>query len=620
MLCAAFMLGACATTTDIGARAPDAAPLAVKVIGINDFHGHLLSPGVFGANLRVPPALRPRVGGAAYLAAHVAALVADHPWHVVVGAGDLVSASPMVSALFHDEPAVEALNRIGLEFSSVGNHEFDRGLAELLRLQRGGCLAQDGRTHPTSCRGAEVGTPVPFEGAKFQWLGANVVAEASGRPVLPAYGVKIFDGIPVAFIGMTLEATAASVAPDGVAGLVFRDEADTANALVPALRAQGIEAIVLLIHQGGAQASGPADINGCDGGLAGSALAEIVARLDDAIDLVVSGHTHAAYNCSASTIDATVAVDGTMPHRTRPGGLPNAVGRPVPVTSASAYGRVVSDIDLRIDRRTRDVVAVAAINRLVVHDDAHAAAVAESPVARLVAGYEALARPLTARVVGRIPRELPNKADAAGNMPAGELVADAYLAATAPAERGGAQLAFTNPGGVRSPGFTWRASGAEREGEVTFGEAFTVQPFRNSLVTMSLSAAQLRDMLEQQFAGCRGQDRSRILVPSRGVRYGWKADAACGERIRDLWIAGPSGAPAEQVVDPSGRLLDPARSFRVTVNSFLAAGGNNFRVLAAGTDRLVGRTDIDALIDHFGREPAGAAPSAATAPRIRRLD
>ncbi len=647
VLCAALS-GACTTPTAPGAPASDhASPatatatatatagesaLTVKLVAINDFHGHLQSPGVFAENLLVPRAQRPRVGGAVHLAARVAEIAASNPHHVVVGAGDLVSASPMISALFHDEPAVEALNRIGLEFSAVGNHEFDRGLAELLRLQRGGCLVRDGRPHPTSCRGAEVGTPAPFEGARFQWLAANVVAEASGEPVLPAYGVKTFDGVPVAFIGMTLEATAASVAPDGVAGLVFRDEADTVNALVPVLRAQGMEAIVVLLHQGGAQTAGPTDINGCDGGLAGSALAGIVARLDDAVDLVLSGHTHAAYNCSASTIE--VARDdgatGAATRQSRPGGLPNAAGRLLPVASASAYGRVVSDIDLRIDRKTRDVVAVAITNRLVNHGDTNSTKLAGSPVARLVAGYEALARPIAARVVGTIPAELPNKADAAGNMPAGELVADAYLTATGPADRGGAELAFTNPGGIRSPGFTWRASGAERDGEVTYGEAFTVQPFGNTLWTISLGAAQLRDALEQQFAGCHGQDRSRILLPSRGVSYAWKADAACGQRIRDLRIAGADGAPDLRIIDDAGALLvDPSRSFRVTVNSFLAAGGNNFSVFAAGIDRYMGGTDLDALVEHLGRlghdtatASAGArgGPASPGVPRIRRLD
>ena len=237
------------------------------------------------------------VGGAEYIAAHVNKLKAQNPNHVVVGAGDMIGATPLISSLFHDEPSVETLNRIGLEFNAVGNHEFDRGSATLLRLQRGGCKMDGGKIDVNSCQGAKVGTPVPFEGARFQWLSANVVVTATGQTLLPAYGVKRFQGVPVAFIGMTLKDTPGIVAPTGVAGLEFRDEAATVNALVPKLRAEGIEAIVVLVHEGGVQSGPQQDINACEGNLAGSPIARIVSQLDDAVDVVISGHTHAAYNC-----------------------------------------------------------------------------------------------------------------------------------------------------------------------------------------------------------------------------------------------------------------------------------------------------------------------------------
>lgn len=601
--------------------------ITVKLIAFNDYHGNLQSPGSFGANTAVPFAQRPPVGGADALAAWVARLKRENPLHAVVGAGDSIGASPLVSALFNDEPAVETLNRIGLEFNAVGNHEFDKGADELLRLQNGGCRKVDGVKDPNSCRGAEVGTPVPFEGAKFRWLAANVVSNTTGKPLLAPYGVKHFQGAKVAFIGMTLKGTPSIVTPSGVAGLSFRDEADTVNALVPQLRRQGIEAIVVLVHQGGFQAAGLSDINGCDGNLQGTDLANIVSRLDDAVDVVVSGHTHAAYNCSAGTVDVRSA-GGTVTRTPRPTGLANARGRLVPVTSSSAFGRVLTDIDLTIDRRSKDVTAVKAVNRLVDRSDAEiqVAMQADPRVTHLVNAYGALVSPIANAVIGSITRDLPNSADAAGNMPAGELVADAQLAATAPASFGGAVIAFMNPGGVRSPGFLFAGSAAgEGAGNVTYGEAFTVQPFGNSLVTLTLTAQELKDALEQQFAGCRGQANTRLLIPAAGLKYAWSAGAACDQRVRDLRLVNAQGAVVDQIVSADGAVLNPARTYRVTVNNFLATGGDGFTTFAAGGAPLGGAQDIDALTAylanfHAPRRPAYDPDAAALLkPRIVRL-
>jgi 5'-nucleotidase len=600
LLAAMFLLSASPACAG-GKAAPKSAPerhVTIKVIGFNDYHGNLQSPGTFGENVYVPTANRPAVGGADALASHVKRLKAKNPNHVVVGGGDFIGASPLISALFNDEPAVETLNRIGLEINAVGNHEFDRGSLELLRLQHGGCKIVDGVQDPNSCQGAEVGTPVPFEGAKFQWLAANVVDKASGKTMLPPYAVKRFErGLRVGFIGMTLEATPTIVTPAGVAGLEFRNEADTVNALVPKLRRRGIEAIVVLIHQGGFQASGASDINGCDGDLAGSEIAKVVSRLDDAVDLVISGHTHAAYNCSASTVSVSNA-SGPVVVTPRPTGLPNATGRLIPVTSSSAFGRVLTDIDLTIDRRTRDVVSVLPTNRLVTRDDPDTQAdiEADPAVKNLVAAYADLVSPIANQVIGSITTSLPNTADSAGNMPAGELIADAQLAATTLPSLGGAAIAFMNPGGVRNPGFTFASSAAgEGEGNVTYGEAFTAQPFGNSLVTMTLSAQQIKNLLEQQFAGCRGQTTQRILIPSAGVKYSWDSTQACDARVRDLRLVDAGGAVIDTIVDSAGTLPAPAKTYRVTVNSFLASGGDGFTALVGGLDPLGGAQDIDAL-------------------------
>lgn len=597
---AAAALCACAPI----APAPGASPVHVKLIGFNDFHGNLQSPGTFspatqssssGAGL-VP------AGGADMLAGFVTRLKAQNPLNAVVGAGDIVGASPLVSALFHDEPTVEAMNRIGLEFNAVGNHEFDHGSPDLLRLQRGGCaVLPGGAADPNSCRGAQVGTPVPFEGAKFQWLSANVFSTATGRTLLPAYGLKTFDGVRIAFIGMTLRDTPTIVTPSGVAGLEFRHEADTVNALVPQLRARGVEAIVVLVHQGGSQA-GSNDINGCAGGLAGSAIADVVARLDNAVDLVVSGHTHTAYNCR----------------------LPNAAGRMIPVTQAGAFGRVVSDIDLAIDRSSGDVLSVSATNRVVDRSDP--ATTPDAAVAALVAAYDRLVAPLANQVIGSITRALPVTADAACNMPAGELIADAQLAATAAPAFGGAQFALMNRGGVRSPGFNFPSSAAgEGDGNITRGEGFTVQPFGNSLVTLTLSTQDVKDVLEQQFAGCRGQlaTATRLMVPSAGLRYSWDGSAACNARVRGVTLATAAGT--ETLVDAAGVVLNPQKTWRVTVNNFMATGGDGFTIFQRGANPLGGAQDIDALTTYLAqyKAPNAAYDPAAAAlgkPRLLRIN
>lgn len=587
-LLAGALAGACA-----GNEA--GAPFTLRVIGFNDYHGHLESPGTFGANAAVPAAERAPVGGADFLAAHVARLKAQARHSVVVGAGDAIGAAPLISSLFHDEPSVETLNRIGLEFNAVGNHEFDKGWAELLRLQRGGCKAVNAQPDPTSCKGASVGTPVPFEGARFQWLAANVVVAATGKTLLPAYGVKEYEGVKVAFIGMTLKDTPGIVMPTGVAGLDFQDEAATVNALIPKLRAQGIEAIVLLVHEGSAQTGALADINACEGQLAGSPLAGIVRRLDDAVDLVISGHTHAAYNCRLS----------------------NASGRAIPVTSAASFGRVLTEVDLTLDPATRDVTEARARNLLVVRNDASVPA--DATVARIVTAYRNLVTPLASQVIGAIATDLPNtRTDAACNMPAGALVADAMLQSTQTGGFGGAHIALMNGGGVRSPGFVYAASPAgEGDGQVTYGEAFTVQPFGNSLVTLSLTTQDLKDVLEEQFAGCRGQSpaTTRVMLPSAGFKYTWDGAKPCGSRISQVTLRTAAGTTT--LVDALGVAHNPTATWRVTVNSYMADGGDGYATFLRGTQRIGGAQDIDALVAFMA---AYRAPAAPYAPHTDALD
>lgn len=582
-------------------------PIKVKIIGFNDYHGNLQSPGTFGVNTVVPAAQRPAVGGAEYIAAYVARLKAQNVNNVVVGAGDFIGASPLVSALFFDEPAVETLNKIGVEFNAVGNHEFDKGSAELRRLQNGGCKITSGVPDPNSCKGLGSNAAGTFDGARFKWLSANVFETATGRTLLPAYGIKRFQGAKVAFIGMTLKGTPGIVTPTGVAGLEFRDEAQTVNALVPRLRAQGVDAIVVLVHQGGFQSSpNVGDINGCDGNLRNadgtdSDIASIVKNLDDAVDLVISGHTHAAYNCSANTVDVK-NVSGTAVSTPRPTGLPNRVGRLVPVTSASAFGRVLTDIDITLHPRSHKVLSVLPTNRLVDRTDVaiNNMIAADPSVKNVVDGYNALVSPLANQVIGTITTALPNAANAAGEMPAGSLIADAQLQATQPAALGGAVMAFMNAGGVRSPGFV--NAGGTYPYNVTYGNAFTVQPFGNSLVTMTLTAQQIKDVLEQQFSGCKGQTAQRVMQVSNGLKYSWSASAPACSKIANVTLT-----PTDVTVTPpvvtgpvdnivvNGVVQNPAKTYRVTVNNFMATGGDGFTVLLGGTSTLGGAQDIDAL-------------------------
>jgi 5'-nucleotidase len=533
----AALLAGCATAP---APAPmPTEPVKVRILAINDFHGNL-RPSAGG--IRVADAANPGrtkvvpAGGAEHLSTAVEELRKANPNHVFVAAGDLIGATPLLSALFRDEPTVESMNLMGLEISSVGNHEFDKGAEELLRMQRGGCHPTDG------CKG-----PGTFKGASYQYLAASTVVEKTGETLLPAYKVKTFQGIPVAFIGLTLQATPSIVVPAGVAGLKFRGEAETVNELVPKLKAQGIEAIVVLIHEGGVPVG---DYNECPG--ISGAIVDIVKKLDKAVDLVVSGHTHRAYNCR---------IDGRL------------------VTSGDKYGTIVTAIDIVLDPKTRDVTSANAENVLVLPSFAR-----DARQTALIEQYQALAKPLAQRVVGRLGAPLMLNSSPAGESPLGQVIADAQLAATKDV---GAQIAFMNPGGIRAP------LPMPADGLVRYENLFAVQPFYNNLVTMTVSGAQVLTLLEQQW---KGQDeRGRIMQVSKGFSYSWDAKRPMGERV----------VPGS--VRLNGQPLDPMASYRITVNAFMASGGDNFVILKDGKDVRTGVMDVDAL-EAFVRANPTLAP------------
>ena len=552
------------------ASAPAANPtVTVKLLAINDFHGQVESPGTFRLNSATTATVP--AGGIDQIAGVVAKYKALNPTTTLVSAGDLIGATPLVSALFHDEGSIETMNRAGLEFNAVGNHEFDEGKTELLRMQNGGCHPVDSN----SCKGASVGTPVPFEGAKFKFLAANVVEFATGKTLFPPYGIKQYGGKRVAFVGMTLKETPTIVTPTGVVGLQFTDEAAAVNALVPKLRARGVEAIVVLLHQGGTipAAQNGDTINTCPGNLAGSPVASIVSQLDDEVDLVISGHTHQGYNCT----------------------LPNKAGRLISVTSANSTGRVMTDIDLVLDKVTGEVQSVSANNFIVNRNDS--SVTKNAVVAGIVANYKTISATIANRVIGAISGALTRTNNAAGESSLGDVIADAQLEATRAPGFGDAVIAFMNPGGIRADLTCPSSAAGEGDGNVTYGEAFTVQPFGNSLVTLTLTGAQIHQLLEQQFTGCTdgypagapttGQPFNRILQVSAGFSYAWKEKGTACDNVD----------PAS--ITLNGAQVQPAQSYRVTVNNFMADGGDQLYVLTQGTNRLGGAQDIDALEAYF---------------------
>ncbi|MDP5277744.1 bifunctional metallophosphatase/5'-nucleotidase [Sphingomonas sp. DG1-23] len=558
MLAAATLAG-CAGRVPPGAK--PVAPVSVQIIAFNDFHGNLEAgklavdvPGESGVT-RVP------AGGAAYFASAVAKLREGHPNSVTVSAGDMISASPLVSSMFLDEPTIHAMNLVGVDFNAVGNHEFDRGQKELLRLQNGGC-AKNTKRQPCAVE--------PFTGAKFGYLAANV-AKRGGGTLFPSYGIRSFGKgarqVRVAFIGMTLKGTSTLVMASGVAGLKFEDEADTVNALVPKLKAEGADAIVVLIHQGG-YSKRAFDANSCEG-MTGD-IFPILERLDPRVDLVVSGHTHNAYICDYGSKDPT---------------------RPLLLTSAGYGGTLLTDITLDVDPVAGRVVAKRAANVLVQGEpftsargpvaisDRYARFAPEPRVAALVARYAAAAKSYAERPIGKLTAPAPRSDEDMREQVLGNLIADAQLAATAAQ---GAQIALMNAGSVRAS-LTPRA-----DGTITFGDLYAAQPFGNVLVIKQFTGRQLRAVLEQQFDENKAGGRNLLLV-SRGFGFGYDLGKPVGQRVVDPKL---NGAP----------LVDE-QVYRVVMSNFLGNGGDGFSMLIGGNEMPTDTGDLDALEAYFAGGP-----------------
>ncbi|AJC56701.1 5`-nucleotidase [Streptomyces sp. 769] len=568
---------------DSGRAHRPAGTVDVQLLSFNDFHGNLEPPQgssgtveelqADGTKKTVP------AGGVEYLAQSLRTARKGHPYSVTAAAGDVIGASPLLSGLFHDEPTVEAMNKLGLDVTSVGNHEFDEGRAELTRMQRGGCHPKDG------CY--EKGKT--FKGADFPYLAANVTDDRTGKPLLKPYTIWQHKGVKIGFIGVTLKGTPDIVNADGVKGLTFHGEVETINKYAKVLDRQGVKAIVALIHEGGLPASTSYNYD-CDspgpvwgsprsseaetgGGISGP-IVDIAKHVSPKVDALVTGHTHQSYTCT----------------------IPDPAGHPRTVTSAASYGRLYTDTTLTYDRRTHDIVRTAVHGPHAANHVVDRAQPKAADMTSLIARWNKLAAPVANKPVGYISADINGRGAGTPEEPLGDVIADAQLAATQDTGKGGAQLALMNPGGIRSD-LAYKASGNEGDGVVTYGEAFTVQPFTNMTHVVDLTGAQLLTALQQQVSGP-NEASPKILQISRGLTY-----------TLDMTRTGAARVVADSV-KLDGAALDPAKTYRVAMNEFLAGGGDGFPALKQGTNKYVGPSDLDALTAYLTAHSSPTAPLA----------
>ncbi|MFM9699125.1 bifunctional metallophosphatase/5'-nucleotidase [Streptomyces europaeiscabiei] len=537
----------------------------VQLLSFNDLHGNLEPPA--GSSGRVTELHEDgttttiNAGGVEYLATHLReARKANTKFSITAAAGDMVGASPLISGLFHDEPTIEALNGLDLDVTSVGNHEFDEGAKELRRLQKGGCHKTDG----CYVEGKK------FKGADFPYLAANVIEEKTGKPLLKPYWVWKKNGVKIGFVGVTLEDTPGVVSAEGVKGLKFKDEVETINKYAKELESQGVKSVVALIHEGGLPASQSynydCDSPGAGDGISGP-IVDIAKNITPKVDAVVTGHTHAAYACTIN----------------------DPAGQPRMVTSAASFGRLYTDTTLTYDRQTNDIsrTAVKSANHVVTRTVAKAA-----DMTALISRWNTLAAPIGNRTIGYISGDVPNVGT---ETPMGDLIADAqyWYGKTLDPE---VDLALMNPGGVRAP-LTYAAKGTEGDGVVTYAEGFTVQPFSNTVNLQDFTGAQIIQVLKEQVSGS-NTAAPKVLLPSSGLTYTLDLTKTGADRV----VVG--------TIKLNGVAIDPAATYRVATNSFLAGGGDGYPTLGQGTNDLVGADDLAALEQYLLANSSATSPIA----------
>lgn len=526
-----------ASLGSLGVSEPQKGTTEVQILAINDLHGQLeppISQMVIGYNETGTP-ISVDAGGMEYLATHIKELRSENPNTFVVSAGDSIGASPIISSQFHDEPTIKALNTIGLNFSAVGNHELDNGLNELMRIQNGGCHPTDG------CMGNS-----SFEGAHFQYLAANIVNETTNATIFPAYKITCAQGAPIGFIGVALEDTPSIMTPSKVKGLKFLDEAETINKYAKELKHMGVKTIVVIIHDGGYQKGIYNDSQNMSG-----PILDVVNATNGEVDVFITGHTHQTYNAN---------IDGRI------------------VTEAGSASTVLTDIDLVISNKTHDVIEARSKNIIVSRDVPK-----DSEVTELVKEYESLVASLANRVIGNITSDITAVMSDSGESALGDVIADAQLYSTSNPSDGGAVIAFANPGGIRADLIYNQQSGSELPGQITYGEAFSVQPSETSLVTMTLNGTQIDTLLEQQL----DNPSPRILQVSKGFSYAWNESAPVGNMI-DI-----------SSIKINGTSINPNNLYRVTVNNRMADGSYNLFVLKEGVNRTEGPLCRDALVNYL---------------------
>ena len=550
-LALALLLAGCASTASQG-------PVTINLVAMNDFHGNIeasryVPTGADGAKEKAI-----RAGGLEAVAAALQAWRKEDPELLFVSAGDLVGGSPALSSLWADEPTIEAMNMLDLRVSAVGNHEFDAGRKELLRQQHGGC---DSPRPAKACQMSK-----DFKGAKFTYLAANVIDSATGKPFIPAFRIEQVKGVKVGLVGVVLQGADSVVMASGIAGLKFGDEAEAINKAVPAMRAQGADVIVALVHEGGTTKEAPLQ-PGCTG-LEG-AIVDIARKLDPAIKLVISGHTHQGFLCQ---------VDGRT------------------VTQAATAGHLLTRISMKVDPRTDTVSDLQASNVVMTPDLYPADPRIAAFVAKVKEGSRAaLARPMAK--LGSAP--VLRKKNEAGESALGGVIADAVLAAT---REQGAQIGFMNEGGIR------KDLEAGEDKVASFGQTQAVLPFGNTLVVMDLTGAQLRTLLEQQWARPPASDTSMLQV-SQGFSYQWDEKRPVGSRV----------VPGS--ITLNGVAIEDGKTYRVVANNFLAEGGDNFPEFAKGGKRVeTGLLDLDAFTDYLKKNEGQGAALAPAPARILKLN
>lgn len=423
----------------------------------------------------------------------------------------MVGGSPPISSFLQDEPTIEVLNKMGFDYGTLGNHEFDRGVNEMMRLIQGGNNQKTGY----------------FNGANFPYICANVIDDKSGKTILPPYSIKNIDGVPIGFIGVVIKDTPKIAPPNKTDGVKFIDEAKAINDSVKTLKKQGVKTIVVLAHNGGNQSKANGNATG--------EIVRMAKKMDDEVDVIISGHTHTFLNKE---------VDGKL------------------IVQSYSYGTAFSDIQLKIDPITKDIVDKKASIKMVYQDDIRP----DPEIKKMIQNYESKIEPIVNKVVGKAANDILSKKNHNGESSLGDMIADSQRIEMK------SDFAFMNFSGIRAD---------LPKGDVTLDDLFTIQPFKIKLVKMTLSGEQIRKLLNQQWQ----ENGSVRMLQISGLKYTWDSTKGSGQKVVNI-------------MQTDGTPINPQTIYTVTTNSYLANGGDNFSVLLTGKNKVEGPTDFDAFEDY----------------------